>query len=47
MERTLEKIRKYFKETAVTSVATGAIAGLPPDSPPVFKKKKKKPLKRT
>ena len=43
MDRRLEKIIKYFRENAIaTSVATGAVAGLPPDSPPVHKKKKKK-----
>ena len=46
-DRRLDKIRKYFRENAIaTSVATGAVAGLPPDSPPVYKKKKKKVMKR-
>ena len=40
MDRRLEKIIKYFRENAIaTSVATGAVAGLPPDNPPVKKKK--------
>ena len=48
MDRRLEKIIKYFRENAIaTSVATGAVAGLPPDSPPVHKKKKKKGMERT
>ena len=47
MDRRLDKIRKYFRENAIaTSVATGAVAGLPPDSPPVYKKKKMKVMKR-
>ena len=32
----------YTEEVPTNSASSGAIAGLPPDEPPVFKKKKKK-----
>ena len=43
MDRRLDKIIKYFRENAIaTSVATGAVAGLPPDSHPSIKRKRRR-----
>ena len=48
MEKTkLDRIINFIREEMMTTVPTnnassGAIAGLPPDSPPVFNKKKKR-----
>ena len=37
-------IRNLKEDAPVNSVSGGGIAGLPPDQPPVFKKKKKPPI---
>tara|TARA_B100001996_G_scaffold303338_1_gene244123 strand:- start:33 stop:539 length:507 start_codon:yes stop_codon:yes gene_type:complete len=46
LDRLIDMVRSIREEVAAAptnNASSGAIAGLPPDSPPVFKKKKRKP----
>ena len=46
LDRLIDMVRSIREEVAAAptnNASGGAIAGLPPDSPPVFKKKKRKP----
>ena len=46
LDRLIDMVRSIREEVAAVptnNASSGAIAGLPPDSPPVFKKKKRKP----
>jgi len=42
INKIIDIIRTLKEEAPTMSVSSGGIAGLPPDQPPVFKKKKKK-----
>ena len=47
LNRLIDMVRSIREEVAAVptnNASSGAIAGLPPDSPPVFKKKKKPPI---
>tara|TARA_B100000965_G_C18888286_1_gene455017 strand:+ start:246 stop:467 length:222 start_codon:yes stop_codon:yes gene_type:complete len=47
LNRLIEMVRSIREEVAAApanNASSGAIAGLPPDSPPVFNKKKKPPI---